>query len=105
MAIAMRMATLMQLHREETYVIPSPTQELIIRAESARRTLVRGLNMNLGERLEVDSPSLVDVAQPGQLAFGAAIPSVIIGERHHDTASEQRGGFRKRTRTQVQGRA
>ena len=49
MAIAMRMATLMQLHREETYVIPSPTQELIIRAESARRTLVRGLDMNLGE--------------------------------------------------------
>ncbi|KAL2136412.1 hypothetical protein VTI74DRAFT_3846 [Chaetomium olivicolor] len=40
MAVAMRMATLMQLHREETYVIPSPsTKELIIRAESARRTL------------------------------------------------------------------
>ena len=55
--------------------------------------------------LEIDSPSLVDVAQPGQLAFGAAIPRVIIGERHHDTASEQRGGFRQRTRTQVQGRA
>jgi hypothetical protein len=41
MAVAMRMATLMQLHREETYVIPNPTKELIIRAESARRTLVR----------------------------------------------------------------
>jgi len=41
MAISMRMATLMQLHREETYVIPSPTKELVIRAESARRTLVR----------------------------------------------------------------
>lgn len=40
MAISMRMATLMQLHREETYVIPSPTKELVIRAESARRTLV-----------------------------------------------------------------
>lgn len=40
LAIAMRMATLMQLHREETYVLPSPTRELIIRAESARRTLV-----------------------------------------------------------------
>ncbi|KAL2172623.1 hypothetical protein VTG60DRAFT_4742 [Thermothelomyces hinnuleus] len=39
MAVAMRMATLMQLHREETYVIPNPTRELIIRAESARRTL------------------------------------------------------------------
>ncbi|KAG7291600.1 hypothetical protein NEMBOFW57_001619 [Staphylotrichum longicolle] len=39
MAISMRMATLMQLHREETYVIPSPTKELVIRAESARRTL------------------------------------------------------------------
>lgn len=41
MAIAMRMATLMQLHREETYVVPHPTKELITRAESARRTLVR----------------------------------------------------------------
>ena len=40
MAVAMRMATLMQLHREETYLIPNPTKELIIRAESARRTLV-----------------------------------------------------------------
>ncbi|KAK4242014.1 hypothetical protein C8A03DRAFT_11752 [Achaetomium macrosporum] len=39
MAIAMRMATLMQLHREETYVLPNPTRDLIIRAESARRTL------------------------------------------------------------------
>ncbi len=105
MAIAMRMATLMQLHREETYVIPSPTQELIIRAESARRTLVRGLDMSLRERLEADSPSLVDAAQPGQLAFWAAIPRFIIGKRHHDTASEQRGGFCQRTRTQVQGRA
>lgn len=41
MAIAMRMATLMQLHREETYVLVNPTKDLIIRAESARRTLVR----------------------------------------------------------------
>lgn len=40
MAIAMRMATLMQLHREETYTMHNPTKELIIRAESARRTLV-----------------------------------------------------------------
>ncbi|KAK4133360.1 hypothetical protein BT67DRAFT_462911 [Trichocladium antarcticum] len=39
MAIAMRMATLMQLHREETYMLTNPTKELIIRAESARRTL------------------------------------------------------------------
>ncbi len=31
----------MQLHREETYLLPNPTKELIIRAESARRTLVR----------------------------------------------------------------
>lgn len=41
MAIAMRMATLMQLHREETYAIPNSTKELVRRAESARRTLVR----------------------------------------------------------------
>ncbi|KAL2142445.1 hypothetical protein VTI28DRAFT_1154 [Corynascus sepedonium] len=39
MAVAMRMATLMQLHREETYLISNPTKDLIIRAESARRTL------------------------------------------------------------------
>jgi len=40
MAIAMRMATLMQLHREETYELKNPTPELVIMAESARRTLV-----------------------------------------------------------------
>ncbi|KAK3394123.1 hypothetical protein B0H63DRAFT_36844 [Podospora didyma] len=39
MGIAMRMGTLLQLHREETYVLVNPTQELIVRAESARRTL------------------------------------------------------------------
>ncbi|EXU97654.1 fungal specific transcription factor domain protein [Metarhizium robertsii] len=39
MGIAIRMAILMQLQREETYHIPNPTPELIIRAESARRTL------------------------------------------------------------------
>jgi hypothetical protein len=44
MAIAMRMATLMQLHREETYTLVKPTKELIIRAESARRTLVSQFN-------------------------------------------------------------
>ncbi len=42
MGIAMRLATLMQLHREETYVLVNPTKELIVRAESARRTLVCG---------------------------------------------------------------
>lgn len=45
MAIAMRMATLMQLHREETYVLVNPTKDLIIRAESARRTLVRPVSI------------------------------------------------------------
>ncbi|KAK0733686.1 hypothetical protein B0T26DRAFT_631339 [Lasiosphaeria miniovina] len=39
MGIAVRMATLMQLHREETYVLVNPTKELVMRAESARRTL------------------------------------------------------------------
>lgn len=34
----MRMAGLMRLHREETYALKSPTKELIVRAESARRT-------------------------------------------------------------------
>lgn len=39
MGIAIRMAILMQLHREETYHIPNPTPELVMRAESARRTI------------------------------------------------------------------
>ncbi|KJZ72576.1 hypothetical protein HIM_08100 [Hirsutella minnesotensis 3608] len=39
MGIAVRMAALMQLHREETYQVQNPTPELIMRAESARRTL------------------------------------------------------------------
>ncbi len=39
----MRMATLMRLHREETYALPMPTPELIMQAESARRTLVGDL--------------------------------------------------------------
>lgn len=36
----MRMASLMRLHREETYQIQNPSPEIIMRAESARRTLV-----------------------------------------------------------------
>lgn len=43
MGIAARMAALMQLHREETYQVQNPTPDLIMRAESARRTLVRCL--------------------------------------------------------------
>ncbi|KAK5991111.1 hypothetical protein PT974_09389 [Cladobotryum mycophilum] len=39
MGISVRMAQLMQLHREETYHIQNATPELIVRAESARRTL------------------------------------------------------------------
>ncbi|KAK3331041.1 hypothetical protein B0H66DRAFT_466912 [Apodospora peruviana] len=50
MGIAMRMATLMQLHREETYVLVNPTKDLIIRAESARRTLD---NLHSGPRSPV----------------------------------------------------
>ncbi|KYK57950.1 hypothetical protein DCS_04963 [Drechmeria coniospora] len=41
MGIAVRMAVLMHLHREETYQLQNPTPDLIIRAESARRTMVR----------------------------------------------------------------
>lgn len=41
MGIATRMATLMMLHREETYQIQSTNPDMIMRAESARRTLVR----------------------------------------------------------------
>ncbi|KAM5348792.1 hypothetical protein ACJ41O_008615 [Fusarium nematophilum] len=39
MGVSMRMASLMRLHREETYNVPNSTPEVIIRAESARRTL------------------------------------------------------------------
>ncbi|KLU92072.1 hypothetical protein MAPG_11019 [Magnaporthiopsis poae ATCC 64411] len=39
LGIAMRMAALMGLHREETYALSNPTKELVIAAESARRTL------------------------------------------------------------------
>ncbi|CAM1506366.1 Fc.00g060070.m01.CDS01 [Cosmosporella sp. VM-42] len=39
MGVSMRMAALMHLHREETYQMTNPTPDLIIRAESARRTL------------------------------------------------------------------
>ncbi|KAG5984452.1 hypothetical protein E4U55_004796 [Claviceps digitariae] len=39
MGIAIRMAILMQLHCEETYHVSNPTPELVIRAESARRTM------------------------------------------------------------------
>ncbi|KAF4509886.1 hypothetical protein G6O67_001823 [Ophiocordyceps sinensis] len=39
MGIAVRMAALMHLHREETYQVQNPTADLNMRAESARRTL------------------------------------------------------------------
>lgn len=39
MGIAMRLAALMRLHREETYKVPNPSRETIIASESARRTL------------------------------------------------------------------
>ncbi|KAF4987497.1 hypothetical protein FDECE_15419 [Fusarium decemcellulare] len=39
MGVSMRMASLMRLHREETYNVQNATPEVIIRAESARRTL------------------------------------------------------------------
>ena len=40
MSIAVRIGTLLQLHREETYTLTDPPLELIVEAESARRTLV-----------------------------------------------------------------
>ncbi|KAM0562750.1 hypothetical protein ACHAPJ_001590 [Fusarium lateritium] len=39
MGIALRMASAMRLHLEETYNVPNPTPDNIIRGESARRTL------------------------------------------------------------------
>lgn len=53
----MRMASLMRLHREETYQIPNPSPEIIIRAESARRTLVR-------QTLPQESPKEVTNSYP-----------------------------------------
>ncbi len=40
MSIALRMAILMQLHREETYKLENATPHMVQKAESARRTLV-----------------------------------------------------------------
>lgn len=40
MGIALRMATTLQLHLEETYDVDNPTPDIVIRGESARRTLV-----------------------------------------------------------------
>lgn len=39
MGIAMRMAALMRLHREDTYTLQNPSKEMVIASESARRTL------------------------------------------------------------------
>ncbi len=64
MGIAMRMAALMQLHREETYQVQNPTPDLIIRAESARRTLVGVLAPSL-IALVLMLGTAVDAAQPG----------------------------------------
>ncbi|KAL4405155.1 hypothetical protein CABS03_13337 [Colletotrichum abscissum] len=44
--IATRMAVLMHLHREEFYKMKNPTREMIIRAESARRTLVKHIGQD-----------------------------------------------------------
>lgn len=38
--VAIRMAALMGLHREATYTMDEPTPDLVVKAESARRTLV-----------------------------------------------------------------
>lgn len=40
MGIALRMASALRLHLEETYDIANPTPDTVIRGESARRTLV-----------------------------------------------------------------
>lgn len=39
LGVAMRMAALMRLHREDTYTLQNPSKEMIIASESARRTL------------------------------------------------------------------
>jgi hypothetical protein len=51
MAIAIRMATLMRLHREDIYDSAGDDTEKIIRAESARRTLVSPITIRIGRPL------------------------------------------------------
>jgi len=66
LAIAMRMATLLQLHREETYVLVNPTEDLIVSGESARRTFVGLYPLPSVQKSFADfSSALVDAAQPG----------------------------------------
>ena len=60
MGIAVRMATLMNLHKEETYVLLNPTMEEIVEAESARRTLVSPFVLPLHPALA--HHSIVDAA-------------------------------------------
>jgi hypothetical protein len=58
MGIAIRMAILLRLHREETYSLQNPTKELIVEAESARRTIVRGsYTHTLSNQLGLLNPS------------------------------------------------
>lgn len=40
MGVAVRMAVLLKLHREETYSLRNPKPDLIVTSESARRTFV-----------------------------------------------------------------
>lgn len=47
MNIAIHMAILMRLHREETFQFDSKSPELIMRAESARRTVVSWLRTHI----------------------------------------------------------
>lgn len=90
MGIAVRMAALMHLHREETYQVQNPTADLNMRAESARRTLVsRGraappLQLSLTLQL-----LLVDVAQPRQSPFGSNVSRVSGGSRHYRSPALQ----------------
>jgi hypothetical protein len=50
----MRMATLMSLHREESYHLQNPSPEMVVNAESARRTLVSPLLNPYNPHLETN---------------------------------------------------
>lgn len=99
MGIALRMAILMQLHREETYHISNPTPELVIRAESARRTIVRTTETSPLFYLIVSYVTnqsrlvLVDVTQPRKFAVWHFVACLPGSKRHHHSSTQRRGAL------------
>lgn len=80
MGIATRMAILMSLHREETYYLePNAPSQVVMRAESARRTLVgRPATLNEVRIALLTFVFLVDVTQPRQFTLRTYVASVSV---------------------------